>query len=172
MDGQQNVKTINYDATKCQTSVLELILKFPSMSTGGHWFQNNKLFKSSSVFRETPSLVWKTVTAQYRINHILNYGIESKSQRLFLSDSLHSQIAFSFCRLFHDAASISSYMTSMLKLFLNKEQESVFKTPHHGLIEILSFLLDDIIATKFLIQYSRCLKQGPSGYKSWALAIN
>ena len=39
----------------------------------------DKLFKRSSVFRETPSLMWKIITAKYRINPILNYRIESKS---------------------------------------------------------------------------------------------
>ena len=35
----KNCVTRTYDATKCQISVLELILKFPSMSTSGHCFQ-------------------------------------------------------------------------------------------------------------------------------------
>ena len=35
----KNCVTRNYDATDRQINVLELILKFPVMSIGGHWFQ-------------------------------------------------------------------------------------------------------------------------------------
>jgi len=35
-DSFKNCVTRSYDAKKSQISVLELILKFPNMSTGGH----------------------------------------------------------------------------------------------------------------------------------------
>jgi hypothetical protein len=38
--------------------------------------------------------------------------------------------------------------------------------------DYLPSLLEDMTATKFLSQYSRCLKQGSSGYKSESLEIN